>query len=74
MILKDGFEALLIQPLRLSALPPTQTDGPSPCDPRPYLQVADFLGQLFNETVGPDMVRDLAGGLRNLQSECSTHN
>lgn len=33
MILKDGFEALLIQPLRLSALPPTQTDGPQALPP-----------------------------------------
>ncbi|TNN63194.1 hypothetical protein EYF80_026658 [Liparis tanakae] len=34
----------------------------------PYLQVADLLGQLLNEMVGPDMVWDLAAGLSHLQS------
>lgn len=33
----------------------------------PHLQVADFLGQLLDEVVGPDVVRDLAGGLAHLQ-------
>lgn len=33
----------------------------------PHLQVADFLGQLLDEVVGPDVVGDLAGGLAHLQ-------
>lgn len=35
----------------------------------PHLQVADFLGQLLDEVVGPDVVWDLTGGLAHLQKE-----
>lgn len=38
----------------------------------PHLQVADFLGQLLDEVVGPDVVRDLAGGLAHLQRRTRT--
>ena len=34
-----------------------------------YLQVADFLGELLDEMVGSDMVRNLTGGLRHLERE-----
>ena len=34
-----------------------------------YLQVAYFLGQLFNEMVGPDMIWYLTGGFSHLDTE-----
>lgn len=37
-----------------------------------YLKVLDFLGEHFNEMVGSDMVRDLAGWLCDL-GKMSTH-
>ena len=38
-----------------------------------YLQVADFLSQLFNEMVWPDMIRYLTGGLSHLQNNSRAH-
>ena len=35
----------------------------------PYLQVAHFLGELFNQMVGPDMVGNLAAQLSNLPTQ-----
>ena len=36
-----------------------------------YLQVADFLGQLFNEMVGPDIIRYLTVGFSLLKTDGS---
>lgn len=48
--------------------------SPSPlwCADLSYLQVAGFLGELFNEMVWPDVVRYLTGWFGHLERQWGT--